>query len=111
MGGTRDWWLFSCLCWELCLGSDERQEGGLLTSQWCVEARLVQAHLVPEQQTLLLLGTLPVLTAVSSYSTILKAFPFPCSQKVALVALVQCCGQDLPSPCPPAYSHCPGLCP
>lgn len=93
MGGTRDQWLFSCLCWELCWDFDERQEGGFLVSQqWCVEARL-------EQQTLLLLGTLLVPAAISSYSTIPKAFPVPCSQQVALVALAQSCGQDLPSPC------------
>lgn len=67
MGGTRDQWLFSCLCWELCSDSDERQEGGLPTSQqWHVEARLMQSHLILEQQTLLLLETLPVLTAISS---------------------------------------------
>lgn len=68
-------WLFSCLCWELCSDSDERQEGGLPTSQqWHVEARLVQwevdwlvqSHLILKQQTLLLLETLPALTAISS---------------------------------------------
>lgn len=75
MGGRRVQWLFSCLCWELCSDSDERQEGGLPTSQqWHVEARLVQwevdwlvqSHLILEQQTLLLLETLPALTAISS---------------------------------------------
>lgn len=40
-----------------------------------------------------------VFTAASSHSTIPKAFPFPCSQQVALVALTQSRGQDLPSPC------------
>lgn len=66
--------------------------------QWEVDW-LVQSHLVLEQQTLLLIGTLPVFLAMSSYSTIPKAFPLPCSQQVALVALAQSCGQDLPSPC------------
>lgn len=43
MGGTRDQRPFSCLCWEL---PDERQQGGLPTSQQGHgEARLVQSHL------------------------------------------------------------------
>lgn len=94
MGGTRDQWLFSCPCWELCSDSDERQEGDLPTPQQRrVEARLVQwevdwlvqSHLVLEQQTFLLLGTLPVLTAISSYSTIPKAFPFPAASRLLLL--------------------------
>lgn len=79
--------------------------GGLLTSQQCVwRPGLGRAGLAWAATAGAWTADTPavrnsVLTAVSSYNTIPKAFPFPCSQQVSLVALTQSCGQDLPSPC------------